>query len=337
MNPKISVIVPVYNGAGFLRALADTLLAQDFSDWEALLIDDGSSDQSREILRNLEKEDPRFRTFFKQHERYVSRTLRFGFQHMRGDWWFYMSQDDLLSADCFSQMLNAAEKYDAQSVLPMLSMWNSAGATPCPMPVAPTDACPVISGKEAFHLSIDWQVHGFALFHRSLLDKADRFINPDKGCPHLICTDEFYSRILLGLSERVAFSNGTFLYHQGNPNAITKRWNMDRTGYIDITRQLMIFAEIQGYDESTCSLIADLAANESVGCLMAYLAQLELEKAPLLQRIFGDSRRKEIFAAIRRNRSLWNEGPLKKRMRAKLILSAPLGTKTALLLARFFF
>lgn len=337
MKPKISVIVPVYNGAAYLRPLADTLLAQDFPDWEALLIDDGSSDQSHEILRSLEKEDARFRIFFKQHERYVSRALRFAFRHMQGEWWFYMSQDDLLSPDCFSQMLKASEIYDAQSVVPMLSMWNSTGATPCPMPVAPTDAFPVISGKEAFPLSIDWQVHGFALFHRSLLEKTDRFINPDNGCPDLVCTDEFYSRILLGLSERVVFSGGTFLYHQGNPDAITKRWNMDRTGYIDIARQLMIFAKEQGYDKSICSLIADLAANESIGCLKAYLAQLELEKAPMPQRIFGDSRRKEIFAAIRRNRSLWNEGSLKRRTRAKLILTAPFGNRIALLLARFFF
>lgn len=335
MNPKISVIVPVYNGAGYLRALADTLLAQNFGEWEALLIDDGSSDSSREILRNLEAEDSRFRVFFKQHERYVSRALRFAFQRMQGDWWFYMSQDDLLSPDCFTRMLSAAEKHNAQSVVPLLSTWNKEGATPCPMPVTPAASNPVISGREAFTLSINWQVHGFALFHHSLFEKAQRYIAPANGAPDLVCTDEFYSRILLGLSEKVAFSEGIFLYHQGNPDAITKRWNMDRTGYIDITRQLATFAREQGYYAAATSLIGDLAANESIGCLKAYLGQLKAEQAPLLQRIFGDTRLKEIFAAIRRNQSLWNEGPLKKRMRAKLILTSPLGTRAALLLARF--
>ena len=65
-NPKISVIVPVYNVEKFLPRCLDSLLAQTFSDFEILLIDDGSKDRSGNICDNYALKDQRIRVFHKK-------------------------------------------------------------------------------------------------------------------------------------------------------------------------------------------------------------------------------------------------------------------------------
>lgn len=63
MHPKISVIVPVYNAEPYLRRCVDSILSQTFSDFELLLVDDGSKDQSGAICDEYADRDARVRVF----------------------------------------------------------------------------------------------------------------------------------------------------------------------------------------------------------------------------------------------------------------------------------
>ena len=66
-NPKISIIVPIYNVEKFLPRCLDSLLAQTFPDFELLLIDDGSKDRSGDICDNYALKDQRIRVFHKEN------------------------------------------------------------------------------------------------------------------------------------------------------------------------------------------------------------------------------------------------------------------------------
>ena len=66
-NPKVSVIVPVYMAEAYLRRCVDSLLAQTFRDFEVLLIDDGSPDNSGKICDEYAKSNTRVRVFHKQN------------------------------------------------------------------------------------------------------------------------------------------------------------------------------------------------------------------------------------------------------------------------------
>ena len=66
-NPKISVIVPVYNAEKYLRRCVDSILAQTFNDFELLLIDDGSKDSSGEICDEYARMDERVRVWHKKN------------------------------------------------------------------------------------------------------------------------------------------------------------------------------------------------------------------------------------------------------------------------------
>ena len=52
-NPKVSVIIPTYNRGWILKEAVESVLAQDFTDYELIVVDDGSTDDSREILNSF--------------------------------------------------------------------------------------------------------------------------------------------------------------------------------------------------------------------------------------------------------------------------------------------
>ena len=67
MPPKVSIIIPVYNSENTLRRCLDSVLAQTFTDFECLLVDDGSTDDSGRICDEYAEKDKRFRVFYKEN------------------------------------------------------------------------------------------------------------------------------------------------------------------------------------------------------------------------------------------------------------------------------
>jgi glycosyltransferase involved in cell wall biosynthesis len=92
MIPRISIIMPVWNGEKFLAAAVDSLLAQTFSDFELLVIDDGSTDRTPEILQGYT--DPRLRVLRLDHAGIVV-ALNHGLAQARADWVARLDADDI--------------------------------------------------------------------------------------------------------------------------------------------------------------------------------------------------------------------------------------------------
>jgi len=92
MTPRISIIMPVWNGEKFLAAAVDSLLAQTFADFELLVVDDGSTDRTPEILRAYA--DPRLRVLRLDHAGIVV-ALNHGLSQARAEWIARLDADDL--------------------------------------------------------------------------------------------------------------------------------------------------------------------------------------------------------------------------------------------------
>ena len=92
-NPKISVIIPVYKAEKYLHNCVDSILAQTFTDFEVLLIDDGSPDNSGEICDRYAQKDPRVRVFHKENGG-VSSARQCGIDNAYGEYTIHADPDD---------------------------------------------------------------------------------------------------------------------------------------------------------------------------------------------------------------------------------------------------
>ena len=108
-NPKISVIIPVYNAEKYLERCVDSILAQTFTDFELLLIDDGSKDKSGEICDEYAKKDNRVKVFHKENGG-VSSARQFGVEKAIGKYSIHVDCDDLVSEQMLEEMYRTAEK-----------------------------------------------------------------------------------------------------------------------------------------------------------------------------------------------------------------------------------
>lgn len=91
---KISICIPVYNGAEFLEKALQSLQKQTYSKWEAIIIDDGSSDQSFEIAKRFHLQDPRFEIYQNQKNLGMVRNWNQALKIAQGDYICFLHQDD---------------------------------------------------------------------------------------------------------------------------------------------------------------------------------------------------------------------------------------------------
>ena len=93
----VSIIVPVYNTDKYLKRCIDSILSQKYTDFELLLIDDGSTDRSGAICDEYAKMDSRIRVFHKVNGG-VSSARNLGLEHAQGEWVAFVDSDDRVSA-----------------------------------------------------------------------------------------------------------------------------------------------------------------------------------------------------------------------------------------------
>lgn len=114
-NPKISVIVPVYNAEKYLRRCIDSILAQTFTDFELLLIDDGSKDKSGEICDEYAKKDNRIKVYHKANEG-ISATREYGISKANGEYIQFVDSDDWITNEMLELMYYKAMSLNADIV-----------------------------------------------------------------------------------------------------------------------------------------------------------------------------------------------------------------------------
>ncbi|MFZ5890210.1 MAG: glycosyltransferase family 2 protein [Myxococcota bacterium] len=92
-NRTVSVVIPTYNRAYCLPVAIGSLQRQTYTNWEALIIDDGSTDDTAEVIRAMAAEDPRIR-YFHQRNAGVSAARNAGIRIAEGDWVGFLDSDD---------------------------------------------------------------------------------------------------------------------------------------------------------------------------------------------------------------------------------------------------
>lgn len=116
MCKKISIIIPVYNAERFLRRCLDSVLNQSYSNWECIIVDDGSKDSSFAICDEYVKTDSRFKVIHKENGG-VSEARNIGLSQLSGEWVTFVDSDDELTLDALKYFTEGMERYPKASVL----------------------------------------------------------------------------------------------------------------------------------------------------------------------------------------------------------------------------
>ena len=114
-SPLLTVLVPIYNAAPYLRQALDSLAHQTLRDLEILCINDGSTDDSLAIIKSYQAADPRFRLLDKPNTGYGD-SMNQGIKLARGRYLGILEPDDWLELDAFSRLTQLAEWHRAEVV-----------------------------------------------------------------------------------------------------------------------------------------------------------------------------------------------------------------------------
>ncbi len=91
-TPRISVVMPSYNHGHYISRAIDSVLAQQFQDWELIIVDNHSTDNTREILSTYA--DPRIHCIEIHNEGIIAASRNLGVEHARGEWVAFLDSDD---------------------------------------------------------------------------------------------------------------------------------------------------------------------------------------------------------------------------------------------------
>ena len=114
--PIISIIIPIYKVESYLRCCLDSILAQSFQAWEAILVDDGSKDDCGKICDEYAAMDSRFRVIHKENGGLTS-ARNAGLAIASGEWIMHLDGDDWIAPNMLQQMYDKAVSMDADVVL----------------------------------------------------------------------------------------------------------------------------------------------------------------------------------------------------------------------------
>lgn len=117
-KPKVSIIIPVYNGENYLRESIDSALRQTYDNLEIIVVDDGSKDKTAEIAKSYGNKI----RFFRKENGGTSTALNVGISHMTGEYFSWLSHDDMYYPDKIKRQIEELSKLNNKNTIMMTDL-----------------------------------------------------------------------------------------------------------------------------------------------------------------------------------------------------------------------
>ncbi|MGP8024224.1 MAG: glycosyltransferase family 2 protein [Methanobacterium sp.] len=108
--PLVSVMMTSYNHEGFIREAIESVLSQSFTDFELIIVDDASKDESRKIISELNEQDERIKSVFHESNNGIARTINDGIENSCGKYIAFIASDDMWTEDKLLKQLEILER-----------------------------------------------------------------------------------------------------------------------------------------------------------------------------------------------------------------------------------
>ena len=109
-SPQISIVIPAYNREKIIGRTLDCIASQTFTEWECIVVDDFSADNTRQLIEEYEKKDGRFHYMLNERKKGAQGARNTGINHAMSEWIWLMDSDDLVHNDFLEKMYGATNE-----------------------------------------------------------------------------------------------------------------------------------------------------------------------------------------------------------------------------------
>ena len=214
---EISIIIPVYNVENYLPTCLDSVLAQTFQDWEAICINDGSSDKCSEILTYYSSKDNRIKMITQKNQG-LSMARNNGMKHATGSYIYFLDSDDFIHPQLLEICYKLAKKENAEMVSFSFHHYNEGE----PVSTANYNIEQIKYILTTSPLHYQRRHHNQRVYYNvwSKLFKKS-FIDDIFFIKNITYEDYPYIYAILGKHPRSVLLNTPFYYYRINPNSIS--------------------------------------------------------------------------------------------------------------------
>lgn len=249
---QVSIIVPAYNSADYLPKCIESLQTQTLSDYEILLINDGSTDATGIICDSYAERDSRIRTFH-QSNNGLSEARNFGIREALGEYVLFVDSDDWIASDTCISLYQKALEENADIVLSTMSYWNADNTTyKVGDKLGLFSQEVVMNGGNCLRRMLKTGCYTPMvcgnLYRKQFLDTFNlRF----SGRVH---EDERFSPIVIYYAERVTYLTGEYYFYRQHEDSIMHSFDLKERmkALVDISNSLCSFAIAQTVKVQMC-------------------------------------------------------------------------------------
>lgn len=270
MKKLISIIVPIYNVEFCLKRCLDSIIAQTYTQWECILVNDGSTDNSLEIAQKYAEKDERFQ-LFSQENQGLSMARNNGMEKTKGDYLTFLDSDDAIHEECLKQLHQRIIEDNTEVAVCRYIYFDS----DIPVPEL-TDSHEIISGEEAVkRVLVDRQ--RFMITAWGKLYKRELF-NEIRYPARKLHEDEFVTYKIFAQCKKISVIQNQFYFYYQREGSIMSQYKLKRLDILDALRESTDYIH-----KEIPSLYPDVYVNYLFNLAIAYyrVSTLKNEKEAL--------------------------------------------------------
>ena len=226
-NTMISIAIPVYNSAKFLEKCLDSILAQTYKNLEIVILNNGSTDSSLDIISRYQEIDSRIKCYTIPHVPTETWSRNNAYIKTTAEWVIPIDSDDSIEREYVEKLWQRHIETGAEWVGATMTFVDDNDKIVGRIPKDYFDYSQVLKGKDAVILTLkDWQINGNgALIHRSLIPCIT------SGETKPLYNVEYDTRIILYHAKTVAFVKAKY-YFGYNPNSFGRKPSYSKVTYV---------------------------------------------------------------------------------------------------------
>lgn len=240
MDIKVSVVIPTFNRGDLISETLDSVRAQTLPDWECIVVDDGSTDETETIVQQYVEKDARFQYVRRPADRVKggNSCRNIGLKLSKGEFIQFLDSDDLLAPDKFEEQVRALSTSEPDAVA--TCKWGRFKTAQDHLSAKPNEPTYISSEGplklfDVFGKHSIWLPPHVYLARKTTIDKAGHW-NEDLKMNQ---DGEFFARVLLAASQ-IVFVPTTEVYYRRHTGGNTSSWNKeDRVRSVIISWKLV--------------------------------------------------------------------------------------------------